>query len=153
MDLDTTDLKILAILQRDSKITNSELASRINLSPSPCLARVRRLEKSGMISNYVALVNPALAGLVLNVFIFITLKAQNREKLRNFEDRIGKYDEVMECYLMTGEDDYLLRVMLPDVSSLERFIIDKLSPIPEVEHIRSSISLKQVCYKTVLPLA
>lgn len=105
-----------------------------------------------MISKYVALVDPLLAGLELNVFIFITLKTQNREQLQSFEDRIGKHDEVMECYLMTGEEDYLIRVVMPDVSSLERFIIDQLSPMPEVEHIRSSISLKQVCYKTVLPL-
>jgi len=152
MKVDGTDLKILHELQRNAKLTNAELAERISLSPSPCLKRVKQLEKSGLINSYVALLNPASIGLNLNVFIFISLKAQGRKLLSEFEDRITSYDEVMECYLMTGEDDYLIRVAVPDVPALERFIVDKLSPMPEVEKIRSSMALKQVRYKTALPL-
>lgn len=152
MELDTIDLKILRELQQDSKITNAELAQRINLSPSPCLTRVKRMEASGLIRNYVALLDPAQLGLHLNVFIFISLKAQNRQFLKEFEDRVCSHEEVMECYLMTGDADYLIRVAMPDVGALERFIVDHLSPMPEVEKIRSSFALKQVRYKTALPL-
>ncbi len=152
MELDGIDIKILRELQRNSKITNTELAQRINLSPSPCLARTKRLESTGLIRQYVALLDPIPLGLNLNVFIFISLKAQNRELLRDFEQRVCTHDEVMECYLMTGDADYLIRVVMPDVSALERFIVDQLSPMPEVEKIRSSFALKQVRYKTALPL-
>ncbi|MEA3299028.1 MAG: Lrp/AsnC family transcriptional regulator [Pseudomonadota bacterium] len=152
MELDNIDLKILRELQQDSKITNIELAQRVNLSPSPCLARVKRLETSGLVRNYVALLDPAQLGLHLNVFIFISLKAQSREYLKDFEDRVCSYEEVMECYLMTGDADYLIRVAMPDIAALERFIVDNLSPMPEVEKIRSSFALKQVRYKTSLPL-
>lgn len=152
MHLDAIDHRILAELQGNSKITNAELASRVNLSPSPCLARVKRLESVGLIHNYVALVDPLKLGLHLNVFISISLKSQKRELLEDFEERICSHEEVMECYLMTGDADYLLRVMMPDVAALERFIVDHLSPMPEIEKIRSSFALKQVRYKTALPL-
>lgn len=152
MKIDATDLRILSELQRNGKLTNAELSERVNLSPSPCLKRVKRLETAGLIRDYVALLNPGLLGLDLNVFIFISLKAQSRPLLSEFESRVAAHDEVMECYLMTGEEDYLLRVAVPDVTALERFIVDRLSPMPEVEKIRSSIALKQVRYKTALPL-
>jgi len=150
--LDRTDLRILNILQAEGRISNAELAKRVNLSPSPCLARVKRLEASGLISDYVALLDPAHLSLNLNVFIFISLKAQNRTLLARFEERVCSFDEVMECYLMTGDADYLLRVAMKDVVSLENFIVDHLSPMPEIEKIRSSFALKQVRYKTALPL-
>ena len=152
MEIDSLDLKILRELQRNAKISNTRLAKQINLSPSPCLARVKRLESQGILKRYVALLDPALAGLTLNVFIFITLKTQTRSQLIDFESRINQHAQVMECYLMTGIEDYLIRVVMPDVASLERFIIDDLSQMPEIEHIRSSIALKQVRYKTELPL-
>jgi Lrp/AsnC family leucine-responsive transcriptional regulator len=153
MTFDGIDLKILIELQRDGKLTNAALAQRVNLSPSPCLTRVKRLEDAGMIRDYVALLDPAQLGLNLNVFIFISLKTQGRAFLSDFEDRICQHEEVMECYLMTGGEDYLIRVVMPDIASLERFIVDVLSPMPEVEKIRSSFALKQVRYKTALPLA
>jgi DNA-binding Lrp family transcriptional regulator len=152
MQVDRIDLKILKILQMDSKVSNAELAKRINLSPSPCLARVKRLEQQGLIKQYVALLDPKKAGLELNVFVFITLKTQSRVLLKDFEERISAHAAVMECYLMTGAEDYMIRVVMPNVASLERFIVDDLSPMPEIEHIRSSIALKQVRYKTALPL-
>ena len=152
MVIDTTDLKILRELQTSGKTTNVELAKKINLSPSPCLTRVKRLERAGIIKKYVALLDPKGLGLNLNVFIFISLKAQNRELLKEFENQVRLFEEVMECYLMTGESDYLIRVAMPDIEALENFIVDRLSPIPEVETIRSSLALKQITYKTALPL-
>jgi DNA-binding Lrp family transcriptional regulator len=150
--LDATDLAILAELQRDGSLSNVELARRVNLSPSPCLARVRALERAGTIRRYVALVDPEALGLGVSVFISISLREQNTVTLAEFERRIAAHDEVMEAYLMTGDADYLLRVVVPDIRALERFILERLSPIPGVEKIRSSFTLKQVRYKTALPL-
>ena len=152
MKLDTTDLRILAELQADGSLSNVELARRVHLSPSPCLARVKALETAGVISRYVALVNATALGLGLNVFINISLKEQSKQALAEFERRIAEHDEVMECYLMTGDSDYLIRVALPDIAALERFILEQLTPIPGVEKIRTSFTLKQVRYKTALPL-
>lgn len=152
MKLDITDLRILDELQRDGSLSNVELARRVHLSPSPCLVRVRALETAGIIKRYVALVDAAALGLNLNVFISISLKSQNKDALAQFEQRIAEHDEVMECYLMTGDSDYLIRVAVPNMAALERFILDQLTPIPGIEKIRSSFALKQVSYKTALPL-
>lgn len=152
MNLDATDIRILEALQNDASLSNVALARQVHLSPSPCLARVRALEVSGLIRQYVALLDAQQLGLHLNVFISISLKQQNREALEAFEQRIALRDEVMECYLMTGDADYLIRVAVPDMPALERFILEQLSPIAQVEKIRSSFALKQVRYKTALPL-
>ena len=152
MQLDAIDLRILAQLQQDGSLTNVELARRVHLSPSPCLARVKALEAGGVIDRYVALANAKALGLGLNVFINISLKSQAKEALADFEHRIAEHDEVMECYLMTGDSDYLIRVAVPDIAALERFILEQLTPIPGIEKIRSSFALKQVRYKTALPL-
>ncbi|MDB5944521.1 MAG: transcriptional regulator, Lrp/AsnC family-like protein [Ramlibacter sp.] len=152
MQLDAIDLKILAQLQEDSSLTNVELARRVHLSPSPCLMRVKTLEAAGVIERYVALANARALGKGLNVFISISLKEQSRESLAEFERRIAEHDEVMECYLMTGDSDYLIRVALTDIGALEKFILNQLTPIPGIEKIRSSFALKQVRYKTALPL-
>ena len=152
MELDTVDLRILAELQRDGALTNVELARRVHLSPSPCLMRVKALETSGVIDRYVALANPKALGLGVNVFISISLKDQSKESLAAFESRIVEHDEVMECYLMTGDSDYLIRVAVADIGALERFILNQLTPIRGIEKIRSSFALKQVRYKTALPL-
>ena len=151
-NLDLVDLKILRELQVDGNLSNVELARRVHLSASPCLARVKALQTRGVIRQYVALLDPEQLGLHLNVFISISLKQQTRGALDAFEAAIGTRDEVMECYLMSGDADYLLRVVVPDIASLERFIIEQLSPMKEVEKIRSSFALKQVRYKTALPL-
>lgn len=153
MPLDATDLRILEQLQADASLSNVELARRVHLSPSPCLARVRAMEAAGLIRKYVALLDAQQLGLHLNVFISISLKQQNRQALEEFEQRIASRDEVMECYLMTGDADYLLRVAVPDMAALESFILEQLSPIAQVEKIRSSFALKQVRYKTALPLS
>ncbi len=152
MKLSTKDIRILSELQADGALTNVDLARRVHLSPSPCLARVKALEASGVIARYVALLDPVKLGLGLNVFISISLTAQNKASLAEFERRIAEHDEVMECYLMTGDSDYLIRVAVADIAALEKFIIEQLTPIPGIEKIRSSFALKQVRYKTALPL-
>lgn len=151
-ELDAIDLRILSALQDDSSISNVELARRINLSPSPTLARVKHLESSGVISRYVALANPAALGLQLTVFVKVSLDRQVSAALKRFESEIAQFDEVMEVYLMTGDEDYLLRLVVPDIQALERFILNHLTKIPHVSNIRSSFALKQVKYKTALPL-
>ena len=152
MSLDAIDIRILSELQQDGGLSNVELARRVNLSPSPCLMRVRALEKQGVIRQYVALADPQALGLGLNVFISISLKEQSKAALADFESRIAEHDEVMECYLMTGDSDYLIRVAVANMAALERFILDQLTPITGVEKIRSSFALKQVRYKTALPM-
>ncbi|MDP3709718.1 MAG: Lrp/AsnC family transcriptional regulator [Polaromonas sp.] len=152
MQLDNLDLKILDELQRDGSLSNVELARRVHLSPSPCLARVRALETAKVIDRYVAIANAAALGLGLSVFISISLRSQNKEALGEFERRIAEHEEVMECYLMTGDSDYLIRVAVADIGALEKFILEQLTPIPGIEKIRSSFALKQVRYKTALPL-
>ncbi len=150
--LDEVDARILDQLQRDAKLTNVELAARVHLSPSPCLARVRRLERSGLISRYVTLLDPHRVGLPVSVFIQVRLEKQVERALEVFEAAMREHPEVMECYLMTGDADYLIRVVVPDVSALERFIVDSLARIPGVANIRSSFALKQVKYQTALPI-
>ena len=152
MKLDSTDLRILTELQQDSSLTNIELAKRVHLSPSPCLTRVKALEANGIIARYVTLLNPKALGLNLSVFISISLKEQSKSALAEFEQRIAEHDEVMECYLMTGDSDYLIRIAVADITALEKFILEQLTPIPGIEKIRSSFALKQVRYKTALPL-
>jgi Lrp/AsnC family transcriptional regulator, leucine-responsive regulatory protein len=152
MDFDAIDLRILRELQGDASLSNVELARRVGLSPSPCLARVKALQAGGVIRQVVALLDAKSLGLNLNVFISISLKQQTRAALEAFEAKVCARDEVMECYLMTGDADYLIRVALPDMAALERFVLEQLSPMKEVEKIRSSFAMKQVRYKTALPL-
>jgi Lrp/AsnC family leucine-responsive transcriptional regulator len=152
LPLDETDWKILARLQDEARISNVDLARAVNLSPSPCLNRVRSLEAGGIVSRYVTLLDPLKLGLTVSVFIQVSLEKQMRNALDTFESSVLAREEVMECYLMTGDADYLLRVVVPDVQSLERFIVDYLAKIPGVASIKSSFALKQVKYKTALPL-
>ena len=139
-------------LQDDARTTNVELARAVHLSPSPCLNRVRVLEKSGYISRYVTLLDPLEVGLKVSVFIQVTLERQIESALEVFESAIRERPEVMECYLMTGDADYLLRVVVSDIQALEHFILKFLSRVPGVGNIKSSFALKQVKYQTALPL-
>ncbi len=150
--LDAIDWRILGRLQDNARLTNVELARAVHLSPSPCLTRVRRLEQSGLIKRYVTLLDALALGLTVSVFIQVRLERQVESALEIFEREIATRPEVMECYLMTGDSDYLLRVLVADVQALERFIVDFLSRIPGVGNIKSSFALKQVKYKTALPL-
>ncbi|MEM5437403.1 Lrp/AsnC family transcriptional regulator [Paraburkholderia diazotrophica] len=150
--LDRIDIAILQQLQQNARITNAELARAVNLSPTPCFNRVRALEKLGLFRQQVTLLDAEALGLRINVFIQVSLEKQVEDALRRFEQEVGERPEVMECYLMTGDADYLLRVVVPDMQSLERFIVQWLTKIPGVSNIRSSFALKQVRYKTALPL-
>jgi Lrp/AsnC family transcriptional regulator, leucine-responsive regulatory protein len=150
--LDRIDVAILNQLQQNARITNAELARAVNLSTTPCFNRVRALEKLGLIKQQVTLLNPEPLGLRINVFIQVSLEKQVTQALRRFEEAIDKRPEVMECYLMSGDADYLLRVVVPNMHSLERFILEQLTTIPGVSNIRSSFALKQVRYRTALPL-
>lgn len=150
--MDNIDLKILNQLQEDARITNVALAEKVNLSPAPCLRRVRELEKSGVIKSYTTLLDPEQVGWNVSVFIEIRLEKQVQDHLRIFEEIIEQYPEVMECYLMTGTFDYLLRVVAKDLKSLQAFITDKLVSIPNIASMQSSIALKQIKYRTALPV-
>jgi Lrp/AsnC family transcriptional regulator, leucine-responsive regulatory protein len=150
--LDAIDLRILARLQDNARLTNVELAEAVGLSPSPCLRRVRELEQLGTIRRYVALLDPAAIGLPVSVFVNVTLERQVETALERFEAAILKRPEVMECYLMTGDADYLLRVVTADLSAYERFLVEHLTRVPGVASIKSSFALKQVKYRTALPM-
>jgi DNA-binding Lrp family transcriptional regulator len=152
MKLDSFDRKILAELQRSSKLTNVELASRVGLSPSPCLARVKALEAAGVIKDYVALLDSEKLGGTISVFIHVTLERQSEQVLDIFEKTVSRLPEVMECYLMSGDADYLLRVVVRDTNGLRDFVLDKLTRTQGVANIRSSFALKQVKYNTSLPI-
>ena len=151
-ELDAIDRRILAALQENARIANTDLAAAVGLSPAPCLRRVRALEEDGVIRKHVSLVNPGAVGLPVSVFVSISLERQVEEALKRFERVIRARPEVMECYLMTGDADYLLRVVCADLAAYERFVLDHLTKVPGVSSIRSSFALKQVKYSTALPL-
>ncbi|MDE0537780.1 MAG: Lrp/AsnC family transcriptional regulator [Rhodospirillales bacterium] len=152
MELDAIDARILTELQSDGGLTNAELAERVGLSPSPCLRRVKLLTDAGVIKKRVALVDGNAIDLKVSVFIHVTLEKQIEENLSEFEAAIEARPEVVECYLMTGESDYLLRVVVPDLEAYERFLMEHLTRIPGVSNIKSSFALNQVKYSTALPL-
>lgn len=150
--IDKIDLRILSQLQKNARINNVELADAVGLSPSPCLRRVKQLEADGVINRYACIVDAKEVNLGISVFINVSLKSQMRADLDLFEKQIATYPEVMNCYLMTGEFDYLLRVVVSDLTDYESFLADKLTRIEGVSNIQSSFTLKQVVYKTELPL-
>ena len=150
--LDRIDRRILAELQQNARLTNTELAERAGISASPCWRRVRQLEQDGVIERYVTLLNPARLGLGVSVFVQVRLATQIESALEVFESAILARPEVMECYLMTGDADYLLRVVVADLGAYERFLMDHLTRVPGVANIRSSFALRSVKYRTDLPL-
>jgi|TARA_B110000495_G_C22941018_1_gene550603 DNA-binding Lrp family transcriptional regulator len=150
--LSEIDYKILKYLQDNARLSNVELSEHIHLSQSPCLRRVRNMEASGVIKGYVALVDQNTVGLPVSVFVNVRLEKQIEQALEIFEETVQNWSEVMECYLMTGDSDYLLRVVASDLVAYERFLMDKLTRVPGVASINSSFALKQVTYKTALPI-
>jgi len=150
--LDEIDRRILGVLQDNARVANVDLARRVGVSASPCWRRVRELEESGVISRYVTLVEPATLGLQVSVFVQVTLEKQIEAALEHFESAVLARPEVMECYLMTGDADYHLRVVVEDLPAYERFLMDHLTRVPGIANIRSSFALKQVKYTTALPL-
>jgi len=153
MKLDRTDRTLLAELQRDGRISNRELAERAHLSESACLRRVRALEEAGVIDRYAALVSQGKVGLPGNVFVSITLNRQEQADLRAFEEAVRRVPEVMECYLMTGQQDYLLRVVVSDPADFERLHSQHLTRLPGVARVHSSFALRAVRKSTELPIA
>lgn len=152
MALDRFDRSILQILQADGRISNTDLAQRVNLSESACLRRVRALEQSGLIERYAAILNQQKAGLPVNVFVNITLDRQDEPDLRKFEESVRKIPEVMECYLMTGDYDYTLRVVVADTADFERVHSKYLTRLPGVARVHSSFALRTVQKARELPM-
>ena len=152
MELDRFDRAILDALQRDGRITNVQLAASVNLSESACLRRVRALEEGGVIDRYAALVNQSKAGLSGNVMVQIGLQREGESELAAFEEAVRNIPEVMECYLMTGEFDYLLRVAVSDMADFERLHKEALTRLPGVARVTSSVAIRTVQKKTELPL-
>jgi len=152
MRLDRIDRAILAELQRNGRLSNRELAEHVHLSESACLRRVRALEEAGVIDRYAALVNQAKVGLPGNVFVSITLNRQEQADLAAFEAAVQAVPEVMECYLMTGQQDYLLRVVVTDPADFERLHSQHLTRLPGVARVQSSFALRSVCKGSGLPL-
>jgi len=153
MGLDRHDRQILRELQRDGRLSNVELASRVNLSESATLRRVRALEDAGLIERYAALLGAAKLGYPTNVFVNITLHRQDQADLQVFEEAVRKVPEVMECYLMTGVSDYLLRVLCKDAADFERLHSQHLTRLPGVARVQSSFALRVVRRSTELPIA
>jgi DNA-binding Lrp family transcriptional regulator len=152
LKLDEIDLAVLRHLQEHARISNVDLAECVGLSPAPCLRRVQALERAGVIRKYVALLNPQAVAQGVTLFVQISLDLQIGGRLESFEQRIMRRPEVLECYLMTGDSDYLLRVVVPDVAAYERFLRDALTLMEGVVGIKSSFALRQVKYSTALPL-
>ncbi len=150
--LDALDRKILEHLQADGRMSVVNLAAKVALSPTPCLRRVRNLERDGVISRYVAVLDQRAVGLPVSVFVSIKLEKQKQESLDHFAKAISRWPEVLECYLMTGSRDYWLRVVVPDLEAYERFVKQKLTRVEGIASIESSFALEQVKYTNVLPL-
>jgi len=152
MKLDRIDRTLLTELQRDGRISNRDLAERVHLSESACLRRVRALDETGVIERYAAVVSQAKAGLPGNVFVSITLNRQEQGDLSAFEEAIRRVPEVMECYLMAGPQDYLLRVVVSDPSDFERVHSQHLTRLPGVARVQSSFALRTVRKSAELPV-
>ena len=153
MGIDATDAAILDALQREGRLSNADLAERVGLSASACHRRVRALEQSGVIDRYAALLNAEAVGRGLGVIVLVTLENQRRETLEAFERAVAGVDEVMECYLMTGAEDYLLRLQVRDARDYERVHRERLSNLPGVTRLVSNIAMRAVFARTALPIA
>jgi Lrp/AsnC family transcriptional regulator, leucine-responsive regulatory protein len=152
LKLDAIDRKLLALLQSDGRISLTDLAEKVGLSSSPCLRRIRILERAGIISRYVAVLDQDKVGLPVSVFVSIKLESQRQQALDRFTKAIARWPEVLECYLMTGPRDYLLRVVVADLAAYDRFLKQKLTTVDGVSSIESSFALEQVKYTNVLPI-
>lgn len=152
MDLDRYDRAIVNLLQADARISNARLAEKVSLSESACLRRVRALEESGLIQGYTALIDQQKAGYPVNVFVNITLDRQSQSGLEAFESEVRRIPEVMECYLMTGEHDYFLRLVVADLADFERVHSQHLTRLPSVARVQSSFAMRTVTRTTALPL-
>jgi Lrp/AsnC family leucine-responsive transcriptional regulator len=153
MQLDRYDRQILAVLQADGRISNQELADRIGLSPSPCLRRVRALEKSGLISGYRAILDARQLGLTLMALVHISMDRHTSERFANFEQRIAELPEVLECLLITGQQaDYQLKVVVKDMDAYQSLLLNRITRIDGVSGVHSSFVMRRVVDNTALPV-
>ncbi|KZM48154.1 Lrp/AsnC family transcriptional regulator [Labrenzia sp. OB1] len=152
MTLDRLDRKILDVLQSDGRIANADLAERVGLSASACLRRMRALEEAGIIEKYVALLDQRKLGRRMDVFVEISLTGQSRETLENFEREVARSDEIMECFLMAGDADYILRLTAEDPVDFERIHRDHLARLPGVLRMKSSFAIRPIVRRTAIPL-
>ncbi|EHK53290.1 Lrp/AsnC family transcriptional regulator [Allomesorhizobium alhagi] len=151
-EIDGIDRKLLVALQQDARLTTEQLGRRVGLSASPCARRVRLLEAAGVIKGYVAVVDQSKAGLPISVFVSIKLERQREEELDRFAEAVARWPEIVDCYLMTGQRDYLLRIVVKDLPAYETFLKQKLTRLEGVASIESSFALGQVKHSTVLPM-
>jgi Lrp/AsnC family leucine-responsive transcriptional regulator len=150
--MDPIDKKILRALQLDGKMTVADLAERVGLSQSPCARRVRNLERDGIIKGYAAVVDQSRVGLPISAFASIKLERQREEDLDRFAEAVARWPEVVDCYLMTGQRDYLMRIVAKDLEAYERFLKQKLTRLDGVASIETSFALGQVKRSEVLPM-
>ncbi|SLN50627.1 Leucine-responsive regulatory protein [Roseovarius litorisediminis] len=149
--MDKIDRQIIVALQRDGRQRLGDLSEAVGLSPTPCARRIARLEAEGVITGYSARVDQEKLGLPLNVFIFLELEKQSRDAVAAFEKALKRFDEVMECYLMTGTRDVMIRVVAADLSGFDRFLEDGLMQIPGIRSMRSSFALRTMIRRDALP--
>jgi Lrp/AsnC family leucine-responsive transcriptional regulator len=152
VSLDRIDAKILQLLSQDGRMSWRDLADRIGLSLTPTLRRIRRLESEGLISGYSARIDEQRLGYGITMYVLVTLERQTEETLKVFERRIADVPEVMSCYLMTGDADYILRIVVADLQSYQRFMLDILTRIPGVSRIQSSLAIKPVFQRAAPPI-
>jgi len=150
--VDAIDRRILTVLQAEGRATNHDIAASVGLSPSPCLRRIRNLEQDGIIRGYVALVDPEPLGLAVTAFVRVRLGGQDDRHLTEFEAAISGFPEVMECYLMSGEADYQLRILVSSLGEFENFLRQKLTRIAGVQQVTSSFALRPIVYRTAVPI-
>lgn len=153
MKFDRIDRRILAEMQRNGRISNLELAERVGLSPTPCSRRVKQLEEAGIIQGHVTLLNPASLNLNLTALIQISMDRHTPERFENFEAKVARYPEVIECSLITGQTaDYLVKVVVPDMDAYQELLLGKITRIEGVSGVQSSFVMRRVVSKTELPL-
>jgi Lrp/AsnC family transcriptional regulator, leucine-responsive regulatory protein len=149
--LDKIDLKILKILQENSKITNLDLSKKIGLSPAPTLERVKKLEQSDIIQSYHAMVNPQQMGLNVKTFVLVSLAWKKENALNSFLEKISVIDEVTECYIITGEADFLMKIVCRDIPTYEQLLFKTISQIEEIERLKTLMTLSTVKDAKILP--
>lgn len=150
--LDKIDRKILEILQSNAKITNAQLSKEIGLSPAPTLERVKKLETSGIIQSYHAVLDPDKIGLGVSTFVMVNLKGHNRTNIDNFLEEINKIDEVIECHHVTGTGDFMLKIIAHDIASYQKLMLEKVTDIKEVDNMQSLVILSTFKDRKVMPL-
>jgi Lrp/AsnC family leucine-responsive transcriptional regulator len=151
-DLDAIDCRIIAALQADGRLSNVELADRVGLSPSPCLRRVKRLEREGYIEAYRAMLQRSRVGLGFTAFVDVKIEGHANERAKAFQEAIVAMPEIVACHLVSGEADYLLEVVVPDLEHYQQFLLDKLLSLPIVREVRSNIAIQTLKAGGPLPL-